>query len=109
MKKKRADYVKGDFFDFMHETIWSQITAYISAHKKNKDFHKDFSDGGAALILAYGDYGMACWGTDDALYQRIGNIMLSSLKRGTLSKDELRNLCEGVIKRYAEREEDEEV
>lgn len=100
--KKKTDYKKGDYFDFMHEKIWPQITEYIDARTEDKEFNKDFDNGHAALILAYGDEGMANWGTNEALYNRVGNIMFGSLKKGIMTKKELQYLCNGVIEHYEE-------
>lgn len=97
-----SDYKEDGFFDFMHEVIWPQITDYIDKHEDNEKFSKDYDNGHAALILAYGDGGMASWGTQDALYQRVGNIMFESLKNRCMSKKQLKNLCNGAIKRYEE-------
>ena len=100
--EKKTDYKAGDYFDFMQDVIWPLITDYIDARTYDKEFNKDFDNGHAALILAYGDGGMANWGTQDALYQRVGNIMFESLKKGIMTKKQLKNLCNGVIEHYEE-------
>ena len=104
--KKKTSYKLGDFFDFMQEKIWPQITEYINEHIEDEEFSKDYDEGHAALILAYGDGGMAYWGTGDALYQRVGNIMFKSLTKGIMTKSQLRKLVDGVIEHY-EEEKDE--
>ena len=100
---KKSKYKEGDFFDFMQNKIWPQITDYIDEYiNEDKNFEKDYYKGHAALILAYGDGGMANWGTQDALYQRVGNIMFESLRKGIMTKRMLKNLCNGAIEHYEE-------
>lgn len=102
MTKKKNKYTEGDFFDFMQNKIWPLITDYIDTHTDDDEFNKDYYNDRAALILAYGDGGMANWGTQDALYQRVGNIMFESLKKGIMTKKDLEHLCNGVIEHYEE-------
>lgn len=100
--KKKNEYKKYGFFDFMHEVIWPQITRYIDEHEDDEEFNKDYNYGRAALILAYGDGGIAHWGTRDAQYQRVGNILFESLRQGIMTREELEKLYKGVLEHYQE-------
>ena len=97
MAKKKNDV---DFFDFMHYTIWPQIDQFIKDNAE--ELEEGYDDGTAGVILAYGWGGMANWGSKKGLKRRIKNILLGSLSKNIVSKEELKYMLDDVIEQFEE-------
>ena len=97
MAKKKSNV---DFFDFMHYTIWPQIEKYIDDNAE--ELEEGYDDGTAGVILAYGWGGMANWGSRKGLKRRIKNILVGSLSKDIVSKEELKDMLDDAIEQFEE-------
>ena len=110
--KEKVNEESEKFFEFMHgPAVTGKIEAYINDAQEYPEFKEGVDAGHIAFILAFGQGGWACFGTNEGIQHRIFNILHGALKDKVMTEEELIKMTAFICSamRKVKKKDDEEV